>query len=99
MSACAGDLCGRRWFWGRVRGWLLGWRSGCDLLYGFEECLATVQSGKSRTGAKAELRQQSQQEGAKKANSPQSKHIDHRGWTVASVRLFAILYGSGVEWG
>ena len=36
---------------------------------------STVESGESRIGAKEKLRQPSQQEGAKKANLPQFKHI------------------------
>jgi len=69
----------------------------CCMDEGLRSAWTTVQSGKSRTGAKAKLMQQSQQEGAKKANSPQFKHIGHGGWTgsrkpsAASVRLFARL--------
>ena len=39
-----------------------------------------VESGESRIGAKAKLRQPSQQEGAKKADSPQFKQIGGGGW-------------------
>jgi len=58
-----------------------------------ETPFSTIESGKSRIGAKAKLRQPSQQEGAKKANSPQFKHISGGSWTgsrkspVASIRL------------
>ena len=39
-----------------------------------------VESGESRIEAKAKLRQPSQQEGAKKADSPQFKQIGGGGW-------------------
>ena len=59
------------------------WAGGRDVICCMDEGLrsawTTVQSGKSRTGAGAKLRQPGQQEGVKKANSPQFKHIDHGG--------------------
>ena len=67
----------------------------------------TVESGESLIGAKAKLRQPSQQEGAKKADSPQFNQIGGGGWTgsrkslLAPIRLspdYGVVLATGVKY-
>jgi len=48
----------------------------CRKFQGYSVAGGTLPYNLAKVGTKAKLRQQNQQEGAKKANSPEFKHID-----------------------